>query len=226
MTEPQQAGPLLAERLAEIAARRSNNPAATPATIDIDDRLERVMSLTENRIPARYRAASVTDVTIGNWASGLACHTRAKKLATDTLVEWDSLLLLGPTGVGKTHQAYGAIRIIAGHGVSVRWLAMPATDLFAQLRPRHGVDSEEEFRRHADATLLVVDDLGAAKGSEWTEEVTYRLINWRYERMLPTILASNIPPAELKTALGDRIASRLAEMCQRVVLKGADRRRT
>ena len=42
-----------------------------------------------------------------------------------------------------------------------------------------------------------VDDLGAAKPSEWTEEINYRLVNHRYEHMLPTIFTSNVPAREL-----------------------------
>lgn len=78
----------------------------------------------------------------------------------------------------------------------------------------------------ARCPLLLLDDLGAAKTSEWTEELTYRLINHRYEHMLPTLITTNLPTAELRTALGDRVASRLAEMTERVILTGPDRRRT
>ena len=56
--------------------------------------------------------------------------------------------------------------------------------------------------------------------------ITYRLINHRYEHMLPTLITTNLPTAELRTALGDRVASRLAEMTERVILTGPDRRRT
>ena len=73
--------------------------------------------------------------------------------------------------------------------------------------------------------MLFVDDLAAAKLTEWTEEVTYRLVNYRYEQCLPGIFTSNVPPAQLRDALGERIASRLVEMCERIVLKGDDRRK-
>lgn len=73
--------------------------------------------------------------------------------------------------------------------------------------------------------MLLLDDLGAAKTSEWTAELTYRLINHRYEHLRPTLITTNLPTADLRTTLGDRIASRLAEMTQRVILTGPDRRR-
>jgi DNA replication protein DnaC len=87
------------------------------------------------------------------------------------------------------------------------------------------VDSEEEFRRYATARLLVIDDLGAAKGSEWVEEINYRLINHRYEHKMPTLITSNLLPKELGAALGERVTSRLVEMADRVVIEGTDRRR-
>jgi DNA replication protein DnaC len=92
------------------------------------------------------------------------------------------------------------------------------------MRPRHGIDAEAEFRAVADATLLVLDDLGAAKGSEWVEEINYRLVNHRYEHQLATLFTSNILPRDLAGALGERVSSRLKEMTDRVTLKGTDRR--
>jgi DNA replication protein DnaC len=106
----------------------------------------------------------------------------------------------------------------------VDWLAVTAPDLYAQLRPRDGIDGESEFRRFADVPLLLLDDLGAAKNSEWTEEINYRLIGHRYAAMLPCLITSNVPVAQLKAILGDRVASRLREMCQFVALTGPDRR--
>src|SRR3546814_11554545 len=58
-----------------------------------------------------------------------------------------------------------------------------------------------------------------------TEEVTYRLIDHRYTHCLPTIFTTNVPTSNLRDQLGDRVASRLAEMCTRVTLTGSDRRR-
>lgn len=90
--------------------------------------------------------------------------------------------------------------------------------------PRPGVDSEQEFERYSRASLLVLDDLGAAKTTEWTEEINYRLVNYRYERDLPTLITSNVPPKQLGAAMGERVASRLIEMTSRVILAEADRR--
>jgi DNA replication protein DnaC len=141
------------------------------------------------------------------------------------IAEGPSLLIAGPTGTGKTHLAYGAIRTLLARGVRLRWEATTTADLYARLRPRAGHDTERDLRTLARSPLLFLDDLGAAKTSEWTEELTYRLINHRYEHMLPTLITTNLPTAELRATLGDRVASRLAEMTDRVILTGPDRRR-
>lgn len=175
--------------------------------------LQRAIDMTDRRIPPRFRDATANQSDITAWCG------------TFTLSS-PSLLILGPVGTGKTYQAFGAIRALAAKGVTVGWHADTAPGLFASLRPREGLDSEAEFRKIASVPLLLLDDLGAAKGSEWTEEILYRLVNDRYEAMLPGLFTSNVAPADLRTVLGNRVTSRLAEMCQQVVLRGTDRRRT
>jgi DNA replication protein DnaC len=109
--------------------------------------------------------------------------------------------------------------------VRLRWEATTAADLYAAQRPQQGGDPEQQLWRLARSPLLLLDDLGAAKQSPWTEELTYRLVNHRYNQLLPTLVTTNLPVAELRDAVGDRVASRLAEMTERVILTGHDRRR-
>jgi DNA replication protein DnaC len=110
-------------------------------------------------------------------------------------------------------------------GLGVRWRATTAADLYADLRPRPGVDSERELAAFARCPLLLLDDLGAAKASEWVEEVTYRLVNRRYNHLLPTLITTNLPISDLRDHLGDRVTSRLAQMTDRVAFEPVDRRR-
>jgi DNA replication protein DnaC len=185
---------------------------------------------TEDRIPARYADALATDPQIRAWMAAIVRQAITDLRVFLTVTSGPSLLLLGPTGTGKTHEGYGAMRGLASLGIRVNWRAITAADFYARLRPRHGVDSETEFREFAGARLLVLDDLGAGKPSDWTEEVNFRLINHRYEHALPTLFSSNLPPLDhdgrpgLRTVLGDRVWSRLAEMTTKATLKGGDRR--
>lgn len=191
--------------------------------------IRRAITQARTAVPFIYRNAVATLPETLTWITALVDDARAQQKRRDAITpvisRGRSLLLLGPTGVGKTHQAYGALRRLAVTGVSATWLTTSSADLYAALRPRAGVDSETEFRRYAHARLLLVDDLGAAKSSEWTEEINFRLVNHRYENQLPTLLTSNVLPKQLADRLGDRVASRLIEMCDRAVITGTDRRR-
>ncbi|MFC6090727.1 ATP-binding protein [Saccharothrix lopnurensis] len=190
---------------------------------------KRVTDSLSRRIPPRFDHATITDPAVGRWAQGLIdaamdpIGPRSHPLRPH-ISRGPSLLLLGGTGVGKTHQAWGAVRQLAATGLLRGWQFITAPDLYGELRPRAGSDSERTFREITSASLLVVDDLGAAKSSEWTEEITYRVVNSRYESERPTLWTSNLTGPELREVLGERIVSRLST-CTRITLGGLDRRR-
>ena len=177
-------------------------------------------------IPGRYADAACDHPTVAAWVAELVATAEARPnpWVEPVIRSGPSLLLAGVVGVGKTHQACGALRALLTSGVRCRGVLVTAADLYAEMRPRHGVDSEAVFWEYADAGVLALDDLGAAKGSEWTEEINYRLINHRYQRNLPTLVTTNRKPSELRDVFGARVMSRLAEMSRTVVLTGGDRR--
>ena len=85
----------------------------------------------------------------------------------------------------------------------------------------------ENFDDLADTPqLLVLDDLGAEKPSDWVRERLYTIINRRYEHCRPTIVTSNLTIDQLAKQVGSRVASRLCELCEVVELQGTDRRKT
>ncbi|MFD6417012.1 ATP-binding protein [Streptomyces sp. NPDC060194] len=173
--------------------------------------------------PPRFSDAEATRPEVTSWAD------RAFADNADA----GALLLTGQTGTGKTHQAYGALRRIAAGGPArFELVAVNSADMYGNLRPSQVVGAaERELRRLSEVQYLLLDDLGTAKTSEWTEEVTYRLINYRYNQCLPTIITSNLPARDengpdLSDFVGARVASRLAEMVTTLVpMIGADRRR-
>ncbi|MEU6872417.1 ATP-binding protein [Streptomyces sp. NPDC046751] len=184
----------------------------------------------EAATPPRYRRADATHPAVQQWADAVAADP----------TEAGSLLLTGTTGTGKTHQAYGALRRIAAagstHPYEIR--ALTAADMYGLLRPNGSPrGTEGELARLTRIPLLVLDDLGSAKATEWTEEITYRLINERYNACRPTLYTSNLPAdsrdrdtgirhgPDLITTLGDRIASRLSEDTRTIGMAGPDRRR-
>lgn len=203
----------------------------------------RISATTQAKIPPRYQDATVAEQGIIDWCGELAAAAvawrRAERAARDAddppprpktnVTGVDPLLVTGPFGTGKTFQVYGALRLIAHRGAEVKWRAVSAPDLYASVRPRPGRDSEGEFELWTGVPLLFLDDLGAAKETEWTEELLYRLVDYRARWLLPTIYTSNLPfrssrqVATLQTELSGRVFSRLCE-CRRVAIKGDDRR--
>ncbi|WP_346158689.1 ATP-binding protein [Streptomyces roseiscleroticus] len=212
----------IARRLAHILTSRGIDP-----NTELTDPVEPIPALqaAEARIPARYRAAVADHPAVAAWVREVAAGGRPGPEGAPGLAEGRSLLIVGTTGTGKTYQAYGAVRSLLIAGVRLRWKAVTAADLYAELRPRPGHDGERELMDLARCPLLIIDDLGAAKNSEWTEEVTMRLVNRRYNAMLPTLVTTNLGMTDLRAHVGDRVASRLTEMTDRVILDGPDRRR-
>jgi DNA replication protein DnaC len=219
--------------MAELAERHPHTPAGP-----IDDeptpdepghpeyhrrrRAEWALSRWTAATPPRYRQATTTHPDIQQWADNVGTDPETA----------GSLLLTGTTGTGKTHQAYGALRRIAEAGPHrYEIIATTAADMYGLLRPKGSErGTEAELTRLARIPLLLLDDLGSAKASEWTEEVTYRLINERYNACLPSIYTSNLPATspdgrDITSALGERIASRLSQDTHVVAITGPDLRR-
>lgn len=173
----------------------------------------------ERHTPPRYTDATTDLDEIYRWALAVLDDPRTAP----------SLLLVGPTGTGKTHTGYAVLRLLSeSRRSTVAWRAASTAVFFGDQRPRPGQsthDSEGAFERYATAPVLLLDDLGATKNSEWTEETLYRLVDHRYTHCLPSIFTTNVPPAALGERLGERIASRLTEMCRQVALLGDDRRK-
>jgi DNA replication protein DnaC len=178
---------------------------------------ERALRMHLRRTPPLFRDAFADETGVKSWVG--------RYLADPSTA--GSLLLFGATGTGKTWQAYGALRAIAESGhPPVDWYGERMADLYANLRPGSDNDTERLYAQYAQASLLLIDDLGAAKESEWTEEIACRLVDTRYANCTPTIFTTNLGVGELRGVVGDRIASRLAQMCTSIVMRGPDRRRS
>jgi DNA replication protein DnaC len=177
---------------------------------------DRAVDWHERHVPPLFAAAKATAPGVTAWADAYA---------KGELGRHHSVLLLGSTGVGKTHQAYGALRHIAEAGAPrAAWVGGPVAELLAQLRPHGSGDPEAAYARVATAAVLLIDDIGSEKSSPWTEEIGLRLIDHRYAHRLPVIVTGNGSWDDVAASLGGRMASRLAEMCNLIEFKGADRR--
>lgn len=161
-------------------------------------------------IPTRFRRAQVTHPATREWVEDVVQDRTT-----------DSLVLLGGVGTGKTSEAFAAwTEILRARPMPAGWFTVPA--LLEACRP--GREARVNLTDAERLPLLLLDDLAAERGSEWTTEVLYRLLDHRYAWCLPTIITTNVPPTEVRERLGDRIASRLNGMGRRVVIEGPDRR--
>ncbi|MFI0722094.1 ATP-binding protein [Streptomyces sp. NPDC021224] len=214
------------ERISRILAARGIAPGSAPSFAPDDSGPHAALAALSAGLPPRYRDAEASQAQVLEWVQEVVrLASPPGPGARPQVTTGPSLLLAGVTGSGKTYEAYGAIRALARAGLGVRWRAMTAADMYASLRPRAGADSEAELAGLARSPLLLLDDLGAAKTSEWVEEITYRLVNRRYNLMLPTLVTTNLPIADLRAHLGDRVTSRLAQMTTRISFAPVDRRR-
>jgi DNA replication protein DnaC len=144
------------------------------------------------------------------------------------------LLLDGLPGVGKTHLAVAVLKRVMEQS-GARGLFYDTRDLLRVIRstydPSIRTTELEILRPVMTADLLVLDDLGAEKTSEWVEETMNLIVNTRYNERRLTIFTSNyvdIPddtdPNSLLFRIGFRMRSRLHEMCDFVEMDGADYR--
>lgn len=134
-------------------------------------------------------------------------------------------LIYGPIGTGKTGLAIGAMRLAYDQGASVGLVMV--SDWLIQQRPNGSDDPQDDpMERAARPQLLVIDDLGTQKNSEWVHERLYVLINRRYLDNKATILTTNHSDLTLlRESLGDRATSRLMEHVQLVGVGGEDLRK-
>jgi DNA replication protein DnaC len=134
------------------------------------------------------------------------------------------LYICGPVGVGKTHLAVATIKsVLFGHD-RIKGLFMRTSHLLQQLRPP--VEDAQLLDKVSTIPILVLDDMGVQKDSEWTYEQITAIIDTRLVDMLPTIITSNLTLESLaKDNLEcERIVSRIKQMCDCVLIKGNDYR--
>ena len=152
-----------------------------------------------------------------------ALPARFRTATTDEPLGDEGVYLFGPVGTGKTHRAAAWANQAIEAGLRVRWITVPAylEDKRAAMSGAPAPATAEEL---ASCDVLVLDDLGTEKATEWAREVLFGLVNRAYEADVQLLVTSNRRLADLASHLGDRIASRIAEICVPHEMCGPDRR--
>jgi len=138
------------------------------------------------------------------------------------------LWLTGDVGTGKTTLAMLVSKAALEKKRSVAIYSLPR--LLAEIRTTYDDGAQHSYTdlidRLAEVDLLHVDDVGAERTSDWVLEQLYAIINARYEDGRAIVVTTNLPYDELKGQIGERTASRLAEICggEPLPLFGTDRR--
>ena len=184
----------------------------------------------EARIPKRYRAISFDHSDVIDIERRCPTQVRVvRSFAANIGANLDAgngLWLYGGLGTGKTALAMIVSKAAIDAGRTVAIYSCPR--LLAVMRESIDRDGLLSFvDRLAAADLLHIDDLGAEHRTEWVLEQLYSLINARYEEERSTIVTSNLGPIDqqLQEQLGDRVVSRLEQMCDPLAVYGPDQRR-
>lgn len=149
-------------------------------------------------------------------------------------VERKGLILVGNNGVGKTHLACSIANELIKNGIPIIYGTL--INLLAELKNSYDIDNNisemEIIKLYEKVDLLIIDDLGKEKPSEWGLEKLFTIINSRYENNLPVIITTNYDQNSLINRLSingeigtaKSIISRLYETCYLVKIEDRDHR--
>jgi DNA replication protein DnaC len=215
---------------------RAGLTAAAKCECGTEQRAERLI---ENaNIPPNYQRASLDSFVLPQ-DNPTASRTlggallQAKAFARDfPSGNPPGLLFIGEPGAGKTHLAVGVMKQLLEKGHEC--LFFDYQNLLDRIRsgynPASGASDKEAYRAALDAPVLLLDDLGAHRVTEWVEDTVAAIITYRCNHRKPLIATTNLPDDKeveftgpggtaihkkmLVEMIGTRARSRLFEMCK------------
>lgn len=199
------------------------------------------------RIPPRYLHCSFESFETGNASLEEARETAMRYCSRYPFSEADEglgLLFTGDNGVGKTHLAVAVLAELVG-SKGARGQFWDFNELIREIKnsynPETRMSEEQVLEPVIAADVLLLDDLGAWKMTDWMIDTLFYILNSRYLAKRVTIITTNFEDVDRQTArgadalarkeflverIGQRLRSRLLEMCLVVPMKGHDFRET
>jgi DNA replication protein DnaC len=185
-------------------------------------------------IPKLYRESSLQNYqpSRGN-LSQLRAFNYAHTLVRDYPIIDRGILFMGSVGVGKTHLSVGILRGLIERGISCRFYEFRSLlkEIQNSYNPNTNLTEMDILAPLFDYDVIVLDELGSAKPSEWVQDTIGLIINARYNEKKLTILTTNYPDEHqsstdetLSERIGARLRSRLYQMCRTVLVEGEDYR--
>ncbi len=205
--------------------------AVKPCRCKSDARTE--LLLAGARIPRRFQHCAVDNFEPVCISVGRALMNTKRFVEEYPLVDV-GLLYLGRCGVGKTHLAVAALKELINKGIPA--LFYDFRDLLKEIQDSYNPNIHtSELKILApvfEAEVLLLDELGASKPTEWVQETITHIITKRYNDKKVTIFTSNYLDIPIGSAYGEsltervgvRLRSRLHEMCRLVPMEGDDYR--
>lgn len=135
----------------------------------------------------------------------------------------NSLLFIGGTGTGKTHLAAAIANLLVERGIQARFGTFQAH--LDEIKKEFDTSGQKHYLDDIKGVpVLVIDDLGKERKTDWTQSILYDIVNYRYEHILPTIITTNLSADEIANHVEGAVWSRIYEMCDTIVMQGKDYR--
>ena len=141
-------------------------------------------------------------------------YSFCQKYAAGFSKDSESLLMLGYTGLGKTHLSLAVAGVVTGLGYGVLYTPVQKLmDKLESLKFSYSPEAKQQYARDMESVLscdlLVLDDLGAEFITQFSSSILYNIVNTRLVETRPTIISTNLDPAEIEAKYAPRMLSRL-----------------
>ena len=130
--------------------------------------------------------------------------------------------MFGSVGTGKTHASSCVANFLMNHNKTVLVMNL---GLYINKLQREWAEAEKDVLDYVrTCDLLVIDDFGVEKTSEYVKDKTFALIDARYRTGKPVIITTNLNIVDIKEKFGARISDRISEMCFQLAVVGESKR--